>query len=119
MRQLLIELHIPGKEYGDFFILNKPTPGEDEFYIQSKSYSWFVERELKRAFPDLDGLYKGMNWMQYRNTVKYCSEHSVFPRTISGYLDSMGVDINTVPVCNGVWDFYNKIGYDRKAKKYK
>lgn len=119
MRQLLIELHIPGKEYGDFFILNKPTPGEDEFYIQARSYSWFCERELKRAFPDLDGLHKGMNWMQYRNTVKYCSEHSVFPRTIGGYLDSMGVDINSVPVCNGVWDFYDQIGYDRKKKKYK
>jgi hypothetical protein len=84
--------------------------------------SWFRDRELKRAFPDVSSgkLINGMDWMQYARTVKYCSDHHVSPRqTMTDYLDSMGVDINTVPVCKGVWDFYEKIGYNKKSKKYK
>jgi hypothetical protein len=117
MRQILIELHTPGKQSTDFFILEHPTYGEPQHRWQAVSYTWFRDRELKRAFPNLDGLHKGMNWMEYRNTVKYCSEHHP-SRPIKDFLDDMGVDINHVPVCKGVWDFYNKIDYDRKKKKY-
>jgi hypothetical protein len=122
MRQQLFELHIPGQNWGDFIIVEVPTPGEDDFYPQVTSLSWFRDRELKRAFPDVSSgkLINGMDWMQYARTVKYCSDHHVSPRqTMKDYLDSMGVDINTVPVCKGVWDFYEKIGYNKKSKKYK
>ena len=120
MRQILIELHIPGKTFGDFYILEHPTYGEADFYRQSISYTWFRDRELNRAFPDLSGKpINGMNWMEYAETIKYCSEHSGYPnRPYKDYLNVIHVDINTVPVCKGVWDFYDKIGYDRKLKKY-
>lgn len=121
MRQILIELHTPGKEEGDLFILEHPSPNEDNFYPQAVSYTWFHDRQLKNAFPEVSSgqLINGMNWMEYAKTVKYCSEHQVSPReTISEFLENFGVDINTVSVCKGVWDFYDKIGYDRKKKKY-
>lgn len=117
-----MELRTPGKELGDFFILEHPTYGEPEFYIQAVSYTYFRERELNRAFPDVTSgnLIKGMTWPQYASTIKYCTEHSGWPgKTIKEYLDGIGVDSSKVPVCKGVWDFYNKIGYDRKAKKYR
>jgi hypothetical protein len=119
MRQILIELHTPGESQGDFLILEHPTFGEDDFYPQAVSYSWFHDRELKRAFPDVSSgkLIDGMNWVEYASTIKYCSEHTTY-RGIKEHLDFFGIDINTVPVCKGVWDFYNKIGYDRKRKKY-
>ena len=119
MRQILIELNLPGKKYGDFFILEKPESYEDNFYPQEISYSWFHEREMKRAFPDISSgnLINGMSWVEYARTIKYCSERERGTR-IKEYLDLVGVDINTVPVCKGVWDFYDKIGYDRKTKKY-
>lgn len=119
MRQILIELNLPGKNYGDFFILEKPEGFDDNFYTQTISYQWFTEREMKRAFPDAtSGKLNGMSWVEYSNTIKYCSERERGTR-IKEYLDLVGIDINTVPVCKGVWDFYDKIGYDRKTKKYK
>lgn len=116
-----MELHTPGLELGDFYILELPTYGKPEFYIQTVSYSYFHDRELKRAFPygPTNIPENGMNWMQYARTIKYCSEHSGWPgKTVKEYLDGIGVDSSKVTVCKGVWDFYNKIGYDRKAKKY-
>lgn len=119
MRRILIELNTPDNNYGDHFILEKPECGEDNFYPQTISYQWFTEREMKRAFPDVSSgnLINGMTWMEYSRTIKYCSERERGNR-IKEYLDFIGVDINTVPVCNGVWDLYDKIGYDRKKKKY-
>lgn len=122
MRQVLVELHSPERERGDFnfFILELPSPGEPEFYRQVSSFSWFRTRELNRAFPDVSSgnLIKGMDWVQYSRSIKYCSEHT--PRTsIQDYLKDFDIDIGTVPVCKGVWDFYEKVGYDRKEKKYK
>ena len=119
MRQILIELHIPGQRIGNFFIVELPSPGEEGFYRQVCSYTWFHKRELDRAFPDATTNSKknGMNWMQYARTIKYCSEHTTH-RGIKDLLDMVDVDINTVPVCKGVWDFYDKIGYDKKQKKY-
>jgi hypothetical protein len=120
MRQILIELNIPGKNYGELFILEKPESSEDEFYTQTISYQWFMERELKRAFPDVSGkLINGMNWVEYSRTIKHCAERETHATRIKEYLDNASVDINTVPVCKGVWDFYDKIGYDHKRKKYK
>lgn len=121
MRQYLLELHIPGREDGPFFILEMPTINEPNFYPQSISFQWFRERELNRAFPEVSSgkLKNGMNWMEYSRTVKYCSEHHVGTnRPIKDYLDHFDVDINNVPVCKGVWDFYEKIGYDKKTKRY-
>lgn len=121
MRQILIELNIPGQRFGDFYILEKPDCGEDDFYTQTISYQWFNERELKRAFPEVSSgkLVNGMNWVEYSRTIKYCSERATHAARVKEYLDNVGVDINTVPVCKGVWDFYEKIGYDKKRKKYK
>lgn len=123
MRQVLVELHTPGKEQRDFFILEHPTPGEPNFYTQAVSYSWFHDRELKRAFPTVgkhgNELINGLNWVQYSKTVKYCSEHTSYQDLAKYLKDYIGIDINTVPVCKGVWDFYDKIGYDRKSKQYK
>ena len=122
MRQILIELNIPGQRYGEFFILEKPDVGEDNAYTQIISYSWFHDREMKRAFPDVTSglpVKDSLNWAEYSRTIKYCSERETNPSRIKGYLDLVGVDINTVPVCKGVWDFYDKIGYDKKRKKYK
>ena len=121
MRQVLVELHTPGKEFGDFYILEHPTPGEPEFYVQATSYSWFHDRELKRAFPKAgtSELVNRLNWVEYSRTVKYCSEHNPLPReSIADYLDRIDIDITTVPVCKGVWDLYTQIGYDRKTKTY-
>ena len=120
MRQILIELNIPGQRYGEFFILEKPDVGEDNAYTQIISYSWFCDRELKRAFPEVSSgkLVNGMNWVEHSRTIKYCSERETNVNRIKDYLDCAGVDINTVPVCKGVWDFYDKIGYDKKRKKY-
>lgn len=120
MKQILIELHTPGKEDRDFYILEHPTYGDKGFYTQCISYSWFHDRELNRAFPvgTQNTEKNGMNWMQYARTVKYCSEHSTYS-SIQEHLALMNIDINHVPVCKGVWDFYDKIGYDRKRKKYK
>ena len=116
-----MELHIPGQEDSPFFIIEMPTPNEPNFYPQCISFQWFRDRELKRAFPEVSSgkLINGMNWMEYARTVKYCSEHHVGPnRPIKDYLDHFDVDINTVPVCKGLWDFYEKIGYDKKRKRY-
>lgn len=121
MRQRLIELHIPGQNEGQFFILEMPTPDEPNFYPQCISFQWFHSRELERAFPEVSSgkLKDGMNWVEYSRTVKYCSDHQVSPRqNMQDYLNNFDVDINTVPVCKGVWDFYDKIGYNRKTKKY-
>lgn len=123
MRRILIELHIPDKEEGDLFILEHPTYGDTNFYRQAVSYSHFRERELTKAFPDVSSgkSINGMNWVQYAKTVRYCSElHNELHHVgyISRYLNLINVDINTVPVCKDVWDFYAKIGYDRKKKKY-
>jgi hypothetical protein len=125
MKQLLVELHTPGdtRDSGDFFILELPSPGEPEFYRQVSSWSWFRERELNRAFPDVSSgkLIKGLNWAQYARTIKYCSEHSGYVGTPDHetYLKERDIDITTIPVCKNVWDFYDMIGYDRKTKKYK
>lgn len=121
MRQILIELHTPGQRFGDFFILEHPSAGEDNFYQQAVSYSHFHTRELNRAFPDVSSgrLINGMNWMEYARSIKYCSEHHIHPgESVADYLARLDVDVNTVPVCRGVWDLYDKIGYDRKTKKY-
>ena len=123
MKQKLFELHNPGTEYGDgqFYIVNMPGYHDKGWYVQGISYDWFRNRELKRAFPDgSDNTARnGMNWMQYAQTVKYCSEREPHPgSTIPEFLKFIGVDINTVPVCNGIWEFYDAIGYDRKRKKY-
>jgi hypothetical protein len=120
MRQILIELHIPGKEVGDFFILEHPTYGDKGFYPQCISYSYFHDRELNRAFPNgpQNTNENGLNWMQYARTVKYCSEHNSYISSLKDYLAIRNININHVPVCKGVWDFYDKIGYDRKRKKY-
>jgi hypothetical protein len=121
MRQQLMELHIPGQNWGDFIIVEVPTPGEPNFYPQCISLQWFQERELTRAFPDATQNTKinGMNWLEYSRTIKYCSNHHLSPRQpMKDYLDLLGIDINTVPVCNSVWDFYTKIGYNKKTKSY-
>lgn len=116
-----MELHEANRQsgdYGKFFIVEMPTPNEDNFYPQCISFQWFRDRELKRAYPDTSGkLIKGMNWLEYSRTVKYCGEQ-VTGRPIKEYLDDIGVDINTVSVCKGAWDFYDKIGYDKKRKRY-
>ena len=122
MRQHSMELHEANRQsgdYGKFFIVEMPTPNEPNFYPQCISFTWFRDRELKRAYPEAGTgkLKNGMNWVEYSRTVKYCGEE-VTGRPIKEYLDDCGIDINTVPVCKGVWDFYNKIGYDHKKKKY-
>ena len=120
MREILVELHEPGKNLENFFIVELPTPGEDGFYRQVSSYSWFYKRELDRAFPDAtrNTAKNGMNWMQYAKTIKYCSEHSTH-HGMEEFLKMIEKDISQVTVCKGVWDFYDKIGYDRKKKRYK
>ena len=118
-RQVLMELHIP-ELASEFFILEMPSYHDKGWYIQTTSFSWFRDRELKRAFPDVSGkLIKGMNWMQYAKSLKYTSEHTLLPSVnIAEHLELYGIDINSVRVCKGVWDFYDAIGYDRKRKKY-
>lgn len=120
MRQILIELHIPNA-LGEFYMLEHPTVGEPKFYTQAVSYTYFRERELKRAFPDVTSgnLIKGLTWVEYAATIKYCSEHSGWPgKSYEEYLAYIHIDIEQVPICKGVWDFYEKIGYDRKSKRY-
>lgn len=121
MRQHLIELHIPGQEFGDFIILEMPSFGEPERYTQGISFDHFKSRELNRAYPDTSSgkLVNGLNWMQYARTLKYCTEHTTRSgQNILDILDSFEIDINNVPVCKGIWNFYDKIGYDYKKKKY-
>lgn len=121
-RQILMELHIPGQQDGVFYIIDMPAYRDKGWYIQVTSFNWFRTRELNRAFPDATENTKrnGMNWMKYERTIKYTSEHHVHPnRTIQDYLSDIGVNYDTITYCDGVWDFYDKIGYDRKAKKYR
>jgi hypothetical protein len=116
MKQRLFELHEPGKTFGTFYIVEMPSRGEPDFYRQAVSFQAFCTRELNRAFPE-DPLNR--DWVAYAQTVKYCSVHE--PRSgesIASLLTRLDEDPNTVPVCQGIWGFYEKIGYDRIAKKY-
>ncbi len=117
-QQKLMALHIPGQPDAEFYIIDMPNRNDRDWYKQVTSFTWFRERELTRAFPDVSG--HAIDWMQYARTLKYTSEHQVHPkRTVQDYLTDFDIDINTVTYCNGVWDFYDKIGYDRKAKTYR
>ena len=121
MRQHLVELHIPGQRGSTFFIVEMPTYGEPDCLPQNRAFQAFLVRELKRAFPDESSgkLINGQDWMEYARRVKYCSEHRMGSRQIiKDSLDLFDVDINTVPVCNGIWDLYQQIGYDKNKKRY-
>jgi len=119
-----MELHEAGRGPGDvgtFFLVEIPTYGEPETYIQNTSFQWFRDRELERAFPNTPGeITKGMNWAEYSRTIKYCGEHHWQRpnQTFEAYLEHWDVDPSTITVCKGIWDFYEKIGYDKKKKRY-
>ena len=118
MKQRLFELHVPGERFGTFYIVEMPSPGEPDFYRQAVSFKAFCTRELKRALPENTG---DLDWVAYTRTIKYCSCSVHEPRpgeSIARYLPELGEDPDTVPVCQGIWDFYEKIGYDRSTQKY-
>ncbi len=111
MRQLLATLHIPGSDDDHYRIIEVPDYGENQFYVQSVSIDAFSRREVKKAFPELP---PGVNWMEYARTIKYCTiDWNI------GSASMYGVNLNSLPVSKGVWQFYLDIGYDRVKKRYK
>jgi hypothetical protein len=118
MRTILVELHIPNHD-SRWYTVDLPTVGEPDFYRVQTSWSWFRDRELKRAFPDVSGnLIRGLNWVEYARTKKYCSEHTTAPHeTMTEHLDRICRPAQ-ITRCDTVWQFYDSIGYNRITKKY-
>jgi hypothetical protein len=121
MRERLLQLHDPSVPYDDekWFIVEMPEADEKKFYTQHISFTWFCERELKRAYPDESKIPKGMNYAEYARSIKYCSDMTSFiPGGNSSFLQHAEIDPKNVIRCKGLFDFYEKVGYDRKKKKY-
>lgn len=98
MRQVLMAVEMPSQSI-QYYIIKMPTGTEYQAYQQSKSLSHFILRD------------------------KFCFEIITHTdnHVIQGWIQKIEEAGNSTinPItCNGVYDFYNKIGYDKKKKKY-
>lgn len=88
-----------------YYIINLPTNNKDKcdehhYYAQNQSLDYFLLREHK-----------------------YCLEilRHTNPKSIQEWIKKIeeAGDCTIVPItCDGVYDFYNKIGYEYKKKRY-
>lgn len=114
MREVLITVQHPvvdGEVEQDHYLVEIPKVTDPGGYVQYISLSYFHDRELKRAFPELP---EGTNWLAYADSIKYAT----VDWDPNYRLSNLGLDRSQIPVCKSLWDFYELAGYDRKAKRW-
>lgn len=107
MKQALIavDAYLNKDKKAQYYIINLPTNNKDicnehHYYTQNQSLDYFLLREHK-----------------------YCLEiiRHTNPKSIQEWIQKIeeAGEYTIVPItCNGVYDFYNKIGYEQKKKRY-
>lgn len=116
--------YIASKHFGlgevlEYYIINIPEYGEKGNYTQGLSISYFTSRELKR-FSDMYRDKKPPSFwydIEQKHGFDYDRNFRLEGHEISRKYQE---ELDNLPhiVCNSVWEFYEKIGYDRKTKKY-
>lgn len=99
--------------YYDYYVISCPTPREPNFYRQMKSFHCFEMREITKCLKHPNSKHCLVLDPICRKTPNSTLEE------IYEFLEKyLFVDTKLVIHCNDVYDFYEKIGYDRKKKKY-
>lgn len=94
------------------FVINKPTPSEEGFYRQTVSIEAFRSRQHKR-----------LQAKQYWFYHEFQDEHDIglsADRRLATLLGEAEYGVKLLPhvECSSVWDFYEKVGYNYKTKKF-
>ncbi len=69
-------------------------------------------------------MYRGLKpftiWYSIENKHSFDFNRTLLLNSSNEICKNWQKELDNLPhiVCNGVWDFYEKIGYDRKTKKY-
>lgn len=103
-----------------YYIINIPEYNTKGHYHQSLSLGYFTNRELNRFYDMYRGLKPYSIWYSIKSKYEFDLERDNQLKSNFQCIIDLQKELDNLPhiVCNGVWDFYEKIGYDRKTKKY-
>lgn len=95
MRQSL--MRVEGTTKPQYYIIQLPTPGEYQHWEQFISIKHFILREHK-----------------------FCFEITTHTNNeiIQGWIHEIGLDPSKIITCDGIYEFYKEIGYDKKKKRF-
>lgn len=94
-------IDIDDAEHIASFIINKPTHGEKDDYRQTTSLNAFIEHQY-------NFLIKNKRWISVIRVKELIPSE-----------DDLNKALGLIPIeCSSVWDFYEKIGWDYKSKKF-
>lgn len=121
IRKRIMKLYISDDpEVVKYYVFNSLTIDDPNYYNYNKSFACFKLREWKTE--EKNDRNKGTGLMFQ----KYCVEIIPFSilaleteQTAEEHLEDLGIDLNSVTFCKDVYDFYEKIDYDIKNRKYK
>lgn len=116
------------------FLVKRPGVGEKGFYQQSLSFQYWRNRELKGAYPGINGLKKKptpfhfstMDYQEYENHARMwvrvcdtCPGPTKPDRSNDeDYIFWFNDTRHACLTFNSIYDFYAHIGYDYKRQKY-
>jgi hypothetical protein len=118
---VVIEIDLMDKEYRHkrVHVFNLPSPSEKGFYRETTSFNAFfngVPKGNRLHGPNQNSttLYNAKRWIEFEETCERQAKLFV-EKKLKGFPDD-----RLLPRVEhqNIWDFYQKIGYDYKKKRY-